>query len=52
MNAVPEMLKATASPFCDLNVARRSPKLNRASLIALFERVEVNVVTAEKSRNF
>ena len=35
MNAVPEMLNATASPFCDLKVARRSPKLKRASFTTL-----------------
>ena len=51
MNAAPEMLKATASPFCDLKVARRSPKLKRASLTIVFEIVDVSVVTAEKSRN-
>ena len=47
MKAVPEMLKATASPFCDLKVARRSPKLKRASLTILVESVEVSVATAE-----
>ena len=47
MKAVPEILKATASPFCDLKVARRKPKLKRPSLTILVESVEVSVATAE-----
>jgi len=45
MKAVPEMLKATASPFSDVNVARRSPKLNLNSFTMLLDRVEANVAT-------
>jgi hypothetical protein len=49
MNAVPEILNATASPFCDLKVARRSPKLNRASLTTRLEIVDVRVATTGTS---
>ena len=52
MNAVPEMLNATASPFCDLKVARRSPKLKRASFTMLLESVEVSVVDCRKVSQF
>ena len=49
MNAVPVMLKATASRFCEVKVARRSPKLNLASLTMLPESVEVKLATIDES---
>ncbi len=49
MNAVPVMLKATASLFCEVKVARRSPKLNLASFTLLPPNVEVKLATTVES---
>ncbi len=52
MKAVPVMLKATASLFCEVKVARRSPKLKRASLTMLPPSVEVKLATIVESISF